>query len=475
MYRYLSIFLLIILFSVTCFAHPWKPEHYVVIDTDGGFDDMRAITLMLASPEIRVVAIIASPGVLPAEETYKQVKGLLETYNHQGILCGINNSFKSGTDCKPARNFRWGKDIQDIDPPKAATDIISYAVKYAEGPVELVCLGSLNTAAQFQESFPENNTQIKSIYWSTELNNIKQSFNYKIDTVSFGKVSKNKNNLILISCSNKDFSWESIQSSDGKAGKTAYENNFYRSTTSNESSFSKVCYDENLVLYLHNKNGFFRVDSTGNLKAYVLRDDLSADVIQRRFQQILRGETLIRNQVLKQIPTDTSLYLPDIQKYVAEIISRYGKEEWQAAVLANEMHRHLGVVATIGVKMGIRAREYFGAGLDELYVVSHAGLNPPVSCMNDGLQVSTGATLGHGLIEADSTGFPKPEAIFIYMGQKLKITLKEEYRRKMLSELREATLLYGLNSDTYWEYVRQLAIKYWLLWDRNEIFELVEI
>ena len=83
---------------------------------------------------------------------------------------------------------------------------------------------------------------------------------------------------------------------------------------------------------------------------------------------------------------------------VSEIIKKYGMDEWNSGVLANELHRHLGVFAIIGVKMGIRAREYFNTGVDEFSVRSFAGSIPPVSCFNDGLQVSTGATPGHGLL-----------------------------------------------------------------------------
>ena len=60
----LFFFILIAGFSVN--AHPWKPKHYVIIDTDGGFDDYRAVNLLLASPDVRVLAIIASDGVLSA-------------------------------------------------------------------------------------------------------------------------------------------------------------------------------------------------------------------------------------------------------------------------------------------------------------------------------------------------------------------------------------------------------------------------
>ena len=128
--------------------------------------------------------------------------------------------------------------------------------------------------------------------------------------------------------------------------------------------------------------------------------------------------------------------------------------------------------AIIGNKMGVRAREYFGAGIDEMKIVSFAGVTPPYSCMNDGLQVSTGATLGHGLISVASDTLKLPEAEFSYMGRKIKITLKEKYRKRIESEISGYRLVYGLSSDMYWELVRKAALSYWASWNRHEIFTI---
>ena len=49
--------LLAIIFQ-TCYSHPWKQEHYVIIDTDAGLDDMRAISMLLASNDVKVLGII---------------------------------------------------------------------------------------------------------------------------------------------------------------------------------------------------------------------------------------------------------------------------------------------------------------------------------------------------------------------------------------------------------------------------------
>ena len=153
-----------------------------------------------------------------------------------------------------------------------------------------------------------------------------------------------------------------------------------------------------------------------------------------------------------------------------KLLVKYGIDEWTSGVLANELHRHLGTYAIIGVKMGIRAREYFNTGVDEFKAVSFAGSTPPLSCMNDGIQVSTGATPGHGLLTVRNDTVLRPAVDFTYLGRKIRISLKPEIAQKINSELKEINFIYGLDSNIYWELVRKNTIKYWRELDRHEIF-----
>ena len=77
MKRYIIV-LIAFLISLSLFSHPWKPAHYVIIDTDGGIDDIRAINFLLASPNVRVLAITTSSGALSAENAFLKVRSLAE-------------------------------------------------------------------------------------------------------------------------------------------------------------------------------------------------------------------------------------------------------------------------------------------------------------------------------------------------------------------------------------------------------------
>jgi pyrimidine-specific ribonucleoside hydrolase len=125
--------------------------------------------------------------------------------------------------------------------------------------------------------------------------------------------------------------------------------------------------------------------------------------------------------------------------------------------------------------MGIRAREFFDTGVDEFSTVSFAGSNPPLSCINDGLQVSTGSTPGHGLWTVVNDTPSLPSAEFRYMNHRIRLTLKPQIAEKIAAELKEINFVYGLDSNIYWELVRKNSLKYWRDLDRHEIFEIERI
>jgi len=154
---------------------------------------------------------------------------------------------------------------------------------------------------------------------------------------------------------------------------------------------------------------------------------------------------------------------------ITEIIARHGQEEFKATLLTNELHRHLGTYSILGAKMGIRAREILGADLDTLKVESWASLTPPLSCMNDGLQVATGASLGRGAIRVPE-GASNPAAVFHYGSKKLTLRLKDDIFQRLRAEQEALVKRFGGMGPEYFREVRAASLKHWLEFDRREIF-----
>lgn len=464
----LLIFLLGLAISISSFSHPWKPNHYVIIDTDGGIDDMKAITMLLASPDVRVLAITVSPGALNTGTIYIKVRSLLNSFYHEGLPVGVNRSsiFKS-PDFAVASNSEWGEEsgLDEKDAPDCIS-LIKEILSIEKTKVSFLCLGGMSTASLAMKELPAFRQQVKEIIWSADVADYKDGFNFKIDMTSAENVLKGDIPVKMVRGLGEEIFYDEAMIKAISEIPTIYANRisgFFISEVAKSHKYSYSGNDEMVALYLHYPGLFQKVGTCHGLS-----------LLRENSLKILAGETVSKNQVIKEFPTDPSFYSADIEPFVVEIVKKYGIDEWISGVIANELHRHLGVFAIVGVKMGIRAREYFATGVDEFRVTSFAGSVPPLSCMNDGIQVSTGATPGHGLLTVSSDIVTGPIAEFTYMNRKIRLTLKPEIAEKISSELKEINFINGLDSNIYWELVRKNSIKYWLNLDRHDMF-IIEV
>lgn len=458
-----------LLLAISLLAHPWKPQHYLIVDTDGGFDDFRALCLLLSSPDVRVLAITTSDGVLDASTTYDKVKALLSDLHHEGILTGLcaDPGIRINP-CVPALEFEWGSPVPGPETHPDALAVIRYVLENAATSITFVSLGSLHTVNLCLDSCSGFTDRVSRVLWSNSPAHPMEGFNYNLDRKSAERVLAEKIPTLLIS-GGFPLPYDTARLALLAGIPTPYAEKVVSSLRVEHTPFATRAFDESAALFLHFPELFLK-DTTECLAGYQLRTDGSSSGFNASLGRLLAGEMSRQHQVFSVFPMDTAWYSTDVQLAMETILKRFGKEEWIAGVLASEMHRHLGVYSVIGMKMGIRAKEFFGAGIDEMQVISYAGLVPPFSCLNDGLQASTGATLGHGLISVDADTLRLPQADFIYMNQRIRLTLKPTVRSAVESEIRELSRIYGLDSNLYWELVRKAAIRYWSNLNRHDVF-----
>lgn len=464
--------------TINLSSHPWKPSHYVIVDTDGGIDDMRAICMLLASPDVRVLAITVSPGALSAEEAYIKTKSLLNSFYHEGIPVGINrNSRYKSPQLPVALQAQWGNE-DGPDPSKAPdhSDLISEMIAAETTKISFISLGSMSTAWDALRNIPGFRSQVKDFIWSADGFEDKRGFNYSIDRDASVKMLRQEISVKIVrrfelpdpGFYNDDLIRSIITINTSYAKKIS---EFFSSEVAKAHEFSYEGTDDMVPVFLHYPDLFIN-KVIGNVSDCTTSDEPG---IKNALLKILKGETVEANQVIRTLPVDPEYYHEDVGPAAKEIVDLYGISEWTSGVIANELHRHLGVYTIVGVKMGIRAREYFNTGVDEFHATSYAGSVPPLSCMNDGIQVSTGATPGHGLLTVRNDTPPRPAVDFTYLNRTIRITLKPELAEKISSELKEINFIYGLDSNIYWELVRQYSIKYWKELDRHEIFDIEEL
>ena len=95
-------------------------------------------------------------------------------------------------------------------------------------------------------------------------------------------------------------------------------------------------------------------------------------------------------------------------------------------------HGHLGVYVTLGLRMGAIGRRRFG---------HHKGLSaavrsrpePPMLCVVDGVQFSSGCTMGKGNIRTEPG--ENPEVVFAKEGRSLRVALRRGWRERIDREM----------------------------------------
>jgi len=175
--------------------------------------------------------------------------------------------------------------------------------------------------------------------------------------------------------------------------------------------------------------------------------------------------------VLKRFPFDPDAYCPEAAALIRDgIIEKYGQEEWAAVVMAHELHQHAGIYTVLGAKMGVHARELLDAPTRAVHVTTETGLDPPLSCVVDGIQASLGSTLAQSLIDVPEVSQPQVAATFEYERRKVRLSLRPKYRDKVRTIIKTAIEKYGNLTPAYFHEIESSSFDVWAEFDRHEIF-----
>ena len=478
--RSIALFALAVLLASPLQAHSGKPRHHVVIDTDGALDDMRALSMLLAGNEIRVLAITCSPGTLPAERTAQKVRSLLSDFHHEGIPVGITTHTNHAPPpwSNVAAGFGWGRN--EGYPGKPALPLSSGLLEKTtagyDDSLTLVALGSLKTYADWFKDHPDAVNRVKKILWYND-HTVEEGFNYQASPESYRQIAGSGIPLEIIFNDNPELRWDERYLEHLAGVKSRYGRQIHRLFSEaglKEQVRSRKLWDDLAGLYLAVPILFNR-EGEGNLTRIALNPMIPRDFIYETIATLLESSVTTNNRVFREFPTDKRLYKEAYAAILDTTLTRYGPEEWKAVSLTNEIHGHTGIYSIIGAKMGIRAMEYFNVGVNNMTVRSYAGSDPPLSCLNDGVQISTGSTPGQGLLAISDTTLTQPTVIFTFNGRSAKVTLDQAIADRLREDIRYGVEEFGLLTDTYWRYIEELGIDYWARLDRNRIFRIEEL
>jgi len=454
-------------------AHSGKARHHIVVDTDGAADDLRALCYLLGNREAEVLAAVSSEGAQTPERTADCLCALLRAFRHEGIPVGCGRPTGTAAPEWRARSEQtdWGPMRKEKCPDAPA--LLAEAIENEEEPVTVVALGSLTNLDDLLAARPGLQSRIARIIWYNDCSRPLESVNYRTDPHAAKRVLASGIPTAMIWAERPipiAAAWiDSVATvATPYARRIATAHRCLPLSQAIEEGHL-MAWDDLAALYLFEPQLFEPQQLTPTVTACKLRDPACFGTATLA---LLRGKPDAESRVFCGFPTDKRCYLQDVEPLVDQAIALYGPSEWRAGVLTNELHGHLGIYATIGVKMGIRAREYFNIGVDDIHVTTYAGSCPPVSCMNDGLQVGAGASAGHGLLCVAAVDTPRPEALFRFKNKSVRLRLKPEYAERIRRDVLRGIERHGDRTEAYWQYIRELALQYWLEFDRHDLFEL---
>ncbi|MBN1904407.1 MAG: nucleoside hydrolase [Deltaproteobacteria bacterium] len=484
MYRFsFKAFLFILFLQIQVFAHDVALP--VIVDTDMALDDIRAITMLLNSEVANVPLFIVSDGVRAPEEGIKNLKALLN-YFEMGEISVVKGK-ELGLTVPPVRryiksiNVPGSEKISGVGAEKSpAPDAIVSVLKGMDEPVIYLCLGPLTSLSAALEIDPATVRKISRIvYYGCAPDSEDPGWNTLRDPEAARKVFSSGIKIQSISLPEKrllPFNNALYKKAITQGTRASGLIEMVHETETIKKMLGEghfYVWDEMTVIYFNDPSLFSFEPSQANKDVMVLRD-INRKGLESAYLKALGlpGDFHLETReavVFTGIPQDPSMFQEDVRPAVNQLINMYGIEEWKACLLTNEFHRHLGIYSIAGAKMGVRAREILEAPFDSLEVISNAGNNPPLSCMNDGLQVSTGASLGRGAIRV--TEGNTPSAQFLYKDLKLTLTLKKEVWGKIKNDIGMLVSKYGGTTPEYFKKVRELSIVYWKDLDRALIFD----
>lgn len=461
-------------------AHSGKARFHAIIDTDGAADDLRALCMLLGNREVEVLAVTTSEGALPPAETATRVRALLDGFHHEGVPVGAGRETGAPAPAWRAhsREVEWGDTAAVAVDFPSARELMARTIAEEDEPVFIIALGALTNIDDVLQENPSLGAGIGQVVWYNTRAEPLCGANYAADTLAARRVLASGVPVTVVAAkASRPVVVTPALLDSAAAVPTVYARKI--ADTHRTRPLAPLiarrhlqAWDELAVLCLFAPELFDSRKIGESVTLCTLPGNAPDETVQAGLLAILRGKPDTESRVFYGFPTAHGLYAADVVPMIDQAIARHGPSEWRAAVLTNELHGHLGIYATVGVKMGIRAREYFNIGVDDIAVTTYAGHNPPVSCMNDGLQVGTGASVGHGLITVAENEPPRPEARFSFKGKTIRLALKPRYADRIRRDVRRGIELHDDLTEPYWLYVRELALRYWLDFDRHEIFDL---
>ncbi|MBN2561668.1 MAG: nucleoside hydrolase [Phycisphaerae bacterium] len=465
----------VLLVTAPAIAHDVDDRPTVVIDTDVGLDDVVTLAMVLQSPRVDVAAIVACEGVAGRARGVEYLERLLDQFNRKDVPLYAPAEAGVTETPPPFRDFAEAAVAKALDNETTPFRRPFIADAYATNREKTVvlALGPLTNLAAALREKPEIKCGIDRLIVAGSPD-AKSNWNLRYDPDALAVVKASGVALEFVvppPPSLETRRQDDLSFGQGTSLGEGFVNRLLTDVRVREHYLEQFgsFHDELVFLYLVDSSLFSRRGG-GDALAPTNRQA----IIHLFTRCMTCGRQHKARVVFAERPLPDNVLQPDVRERRARIIANNGEDEWFAQLLMNELHEHLGAYSVIGVKMGLRAAELLNAPQHAMKVVSHTAAHPPVSCLNDGIIVSTGSTPGRGLFSHVPGPPGSVRATFTYNGRSITLALKEEHQQKIRRRIGMLLEKWTPDDHKYWDGVRRLGLDIWENWHRRDLFAIVK-
>ena len=429
---------------------PAGEDRVLIVDTDMGLDDARAIFALLGSRGIEIAAFCTVEGSASRVKAADNVIGLIESAEAAPVT--VYRGFPgSSKEPPPWREHAEGLGGHPFPPPRALShsplaDIASRPDLLPDGV--WLALGPLTNLAGLERRDPGSLRDME-VWMPVSLDGkAVNGWNFGYDPEAARLVMETAGTIILV-----DVSWEGdpgrlLRDVEGNTQAARW----ITATIRGETGTHVFLFDE--------------------IAAAAVAAPELFDVGRETFEPVARadGGFSLKESDSGRIRIVRLKKNADLERYLHGVWEAPGMEHEDHAhhmpaagdvlALIRNFHGHLGPFVVLGYRMGRLALDETGSsGHFGISAEVHSALEPPRSCLIDGVQLGSGCTLGKRNISVESFDGP-PFAVFRTAGG---ATVTIRLLPDILAMVKESVDSEG---------VEQAGMKFWEM-DERELFEII--
>ncbi len=447
------------LFSLFCailiagqIAHARVPGEDIIIDTDMGLDDVRALFAILADSASTVLGIVTIEGSASIGKGTDNLIGLLETLGLDGLPV-YRGTRGAGAQSPPWRSTADALAGNAFPPPRhiIASDMhdgFDDLVGDAGAPPLYLALGPLGNLAALE---PRAIGEMESIWLPAVVADGKlQGWNLAFDPESALDVLNRAKDVVIVDVgpARSIDARATLESVEGSSVAARWIEGLLSSAGGHLMIYDEIAalaairpglvtIDPARYVIARKEDGEFRLESSegGSVRiARIIDLDAAARELVSLWERAGSGDHHMHG----------------------------GPDGIDPELYIKTFHGHLGPYLVLGYRMGrIALRELDSRGHFGLSVTVHSKLEPPASCLIDGVQLGSGCTLGKRNIEIAEIEGPAYAEFTSDRGGRITIGLRGDIPRLVAEMIRESGVeeagerLFHASEDSLFELRRE--------------------